>query len=464
MRTSRFIAVAVLGLASFASVSAQETYAIKFKTYADEGMTVKVRDSDKETGTTKFLDADGKVVNEIKPKNSEVAYAETILKRGTDGGRAAKYVRVYEKARETQDGKVKTFSYEGRTVVFERIGDAYRVGVVGVPALASEDLEKLLEKANEGPDNGRDADKAMTPMKPVALGQTWKVDLKTLVALLKIYEVDLKLSHGEAKLAKVFQRGTSQIGVVELTLKLAIVEFAKVIKFPQPVTVEFRASFERAIDGSNSARRETVTGKMKGIGAFEEGGAKFQAVFDGEFSGLQESSQAIDDPKARKVPAIEFIGVEGAWVDHKSKEGGYSASFPATPKVTKDKDAKNGSETFTAAVSRSNGAISYTVVYFDSQKEDPAKLLKGFRAQFAKDTKKIADVKLNGYDGIELVLGFKNDAGTDVHMILLIYATEDRVYEVMATSTALAKDKLEARKFLDSFKLTKKAEPKKDDK
>jgi len=463
MRTSWLLGVTAILIAAMTPVSAQ-TYTIKLKTYADEGKSVTYRNVEEESGITKFLDADGKVVNEIKPKTTNTVYTETILSRGTGDGRAAKYVRVYEKATETQEGKARALSHQGRTVVFERKEGDYRIGVVGTPALATEDLEKLIEKANDAPNNERDGDKAITPKKAVAVGETWKVEIKAIALLMKDYEFDMKSSQAEAKLVKVFQRGTTQFGVIELTLDLTITEYAKLIKFEKPLTMKLAATMERAIDGSSLASKTTTKIRIKGTGTLENGGKKYTAIMEGESTGQSDDSEEFDDPKARKVPAVKFTGPNGDWSEFTSKEGQFSASFPGKPKLETEKIEKTGGETVTLSVERDEGRIVYAVVYLDSGKQDPKKLLTAFVDRFAADTTKKTDVMLNGHAGIELVRTIKAKSGGTFAMTQLIYVTDDRVYQVMATAADSAKEKLEVRKFLDSFKLTTKAEPKKDDK
>jgi len=58
-------------------------------------------------------------------------------------GREGRNIRAFEKATETKGGKTRTFSNQGRTVVFELKKDKYWVGVVGKPDLDQEDLEKF---------------------------------------------------------------------------------------------------------------------------------------------------------------------------------------------------------------------------------------------------------------------------------------------------------------------------------
>ena len=112
MRILPFSLSLVLLTACVAGTTAQ-TYTIKLKTRADEGMTYSYREVSKESGSTKMFDADGKLVREIKPKERESAYTSTVLEKGKHERHSAKLVRVYEQASETVEGKKKIFPYQG---------------------------------------------------------------------------------------------------------------------------------------------------------------------------------------------------------------------------------------------------------------------------------------------------------------------------------------------------------------
>ncbi len=463
MRTSRFIAVAVLGLASFAPLSAQETYAIKFKTYADEGKSFTVRNTSKDFGSMKFI-ADGKVIDENKPKTQETVYTETVLQRGTGTGKPAKYVRVYEKASETEDGKTKVFSYRGRTVVFERKDNAYRVGVVGTPDLDPDDLEKLIKDANQTPNSDRDLDAALLPTKPVAVGETWKLDIAKLALVYEDYEIDIAASRAEAKLVKIYKKGSSQCGQIEYTLAIAATSIKNFLKFQPPIRSKFHVTIERAIDGSSCESKAILRESHLGKGVIDGNGKQTKVEIDGGEDKQEESSAEFDSPKALKIPAVALYGPGEFWSEYASKEGQFSAAFPGKPTVQSKKNEKSGTEIVTTGVSRENGQVGYSVIYFINDKQDPKALLTALVDQYAKQTKKKTDVKQNGYVGVELVTEIKVNAEDVADVTILMYVTEDRVYQVMAVRARTAKETVETRKFFDSFKLTKKAEAKKDDK
>ena len=120
MRTTAYSTLALLALAS--PGRGDEVYTIKIKRYQSPGTTVAVRDTEKESGSMKFVDADGKVLHEVKRDGKENVSRTTVLEAGPDG-RPVKYLRAHETATEAEDGKTKAKSYQGRTLLYERAKD-----------------------------------------------------------------------------------------------------------------------------------------------------------------------------------------------------------------------------------------------------------------------------------------------------------------------------------------------------
>jgi hypothetical protein len=440
--------------------AAAQTYTIKLKTYPDAGMTVTVRDTEKATGSMKIFDADGKLLNEAPAKGLERAYALTVLTRKGNAP-PEKYKRVYTKATETQGGKARALSYQGRTVVFEKKGGTFRVGVVGAPPLDEKDLDKLIEKANDDTDGLQD--RLITPTKAVAVGDRWAIDPKAFEALLKGAEVDLKASRAEGKLVKAYTKGKSQFGVIEVNLKLAVKRLDKDVPFDPPATVELKATIDTAIDGSSTARTETHVARFKGKAVFQQGERKGSLEIDETGTGHSaRSEEKAAGPAELKVPAVRLIGPDGDWTELTSKEGRFSVVLPGTPRVSK-KEGKGSTRT-TWEVVREKGNLSYAVMTTDYKrvdKVDPKLVLTGIADSFAKETKKKRAIELNGFPGVELVL--EQDGGK-VILTYRAYFVKGRLYQVMVAHTPGLKDKAQARRFFDSFKLHDRApKPRKDD-
>jgi hypothetical protein len=300
--------VALVLLPACVAQAPAQTYTIKLKTNPDAGMTVTIRDTEKGTGSTKLFGPDGKLLQEIKPTSHELVYTLTILDRKKGDTRASRYKRVYEKARETEDGKSRNTSYHGRTVLFEQKDGVYRVGVAGKPPLDKKDLDKFIKRANEKTDADIVQDRAITPARAVAVGDRWPVDTKALGSVMEGAELDLKASRGEAKLVKVYTKGKSQFGVIEVNVKLAVTGIARTVEFKPAATLEMKMTIDTAIDGSSAARTENDTGKFKGKGILRQGDQKITVEMDEEMSGRKDRSEEKDDARAREMPAVELFG------------------------------------------------------------------------------------------------------------------------------------------------------------
>src|SRR5262245_12055229 len=125
-----------------------DTHDIRIKLKIDPGRTVTYKETVKESGSLKSFDVDGKLVFERQREGSETAHRLTVLETDKDG-KVTKYVRTYNAATEKENGKTKTFSYHGRTLLFEKVDGKFRVGVVGEPPLDPDDVALLYKKANK---------------------------------------------------------------------------------------------------------------------------------------------------------------------------------------------------------------------------------------------------------------------------------------------------------------------------
>ncbi len=287
-----------------------QTYTIKLKSYPDAGMTVTVRHTEKETGSTKIF-FDGKLVKEELPKGHERAYALTVLVGKKGDAPPEKFKRVYTKATETQGGKTRALSYQGRTVVFEKkdgIPSGFGVDVVGAPRLDDRDMSKLSYNANN--DTKGLQDRAIIPAKAVAVGESWAIDLKAVKASFGGPGLNLKASRAGAKLVKAYKKGKSQFGVIEVELKLVVGNLGGSIQFDPPAIREIKMTIDTAIDGSSTARTETSSERFKGKGVFRETKGKIVLELDVETATHRARSEEKADAKAVEGPAVRLIGPE----------------------------------------------------------------------------------------------------------------------------------------------------------
>jgi hypothetical protein len=440
-----------------------QSYTIKLKLDPDPGQSVVVRDSSKETGAMKFVDLQGKLLHEEKPGVKESVYTETTLEKGDPF--PAKYKRTYETATEAKgEEKAKPFSYQGRTVVFELKDGKYRVGVVGKPPLDEKDQEKLTQQANDHSEQTLLV-QHLAPKEAVKVGDSWKVDVKKIASGAKPALINAEKSSVEAKLVKVYTKDKKQFGVFEIKAQLAVEGVEDVMRFEPPLVETLDLTLDAVIDGTSTLAALSGTQKIKGTCKAFQGKEQIANVeADISATGRDERSAEKDDPKGREVPAAEFPTEKTEWKEFTSKEGKFTANFPEAPKVDSKKDAKGIVTTSTIATAE-KGAIAYFVSYTeldaDSAKVDPKLILEGGAKSLEEGTKSKKEIKLNGFPGLEIVREFEQ-GGSKLYMKTHMYMVKNRLYQVFVMSEQGKKDKADADKFLESFRLSEKAEEKKE--
>src|SRR5712692_1333108 len=87
---------AMLSLTLVCAAQAQ-TYTIKLKNNPDQGKSAVNKDTNRNSGTIKITDADGKVIKNEKPTQfRELQFTQTVLVRDKDD--LVKYKKTFEKA------------------------------------------------------------------------------------------------------------------------------------------------------------------------------------------------------------------------------------------------------------------------------------------------------------------------------------------------------------------------------
>ncbi len=279
---------ALLAILVLASGAQGQKYTITLRRAPDVGKSVVVKDSEGKTVVVKLYDDTGNLLNNEKhtEKNEEV-YTETILEKGEKSPR--KYRRTYEKATRTRDDATQVRSYQGRTLVFTQKDGKYAVAAQGDKPLDREDLAELTRKAN---DRDEAQEQVFLPKKPVAAGDSWKIDTAELVkAFSKNGKLDPKRTSAEARLTRAYRKDGRQFGTIAMTLRLALGEAPRGVTFEKPPVVEMKITLDTAIDGSSTAGKMTMTGKTTSKASVEQKGKKLVIESQVDLSGTKEQSR-----------------------------------------------------------------------------------------------------------------------------------------------------------------------------
>jgi hypothetical protein len=258
-------------------------YTIKIKDYPKVGDSVVIRENDQSTTRVKVTAADKKVVEDKTTKETKVeVFTATVLAQPKGEQRPTKYKWAFTKATTTKNKKAQTHSYEGRTVVFERIDGKFEVSVEGEKALAAKDVADLTKRANK---KDGDSIQDLVPSKPVAVGESFKIDSKA-IAKLPLDDLDAAKSSGEGKLVKVYRKNGQQWGIVTLNLRLALKE-ADGVKW-RPTT--YAVTLDAPIDGSAAIGTMKMSARFNYIRQVEQMGRKYMVEVTVDAVGTKEAS------------------------------------------------------------------------------------------------------------------------------------------------------------------------------
>lgn len=445
----RFILSALIFPLAVASANAQITYDIKLKMTAGVGQTTTNKYSDTDSGSAKFLDPQGNLIDEVKPEVAVIELCTTVLAVGPEG-RATKFLRSYKKASYSKDGKNLTRSYGGRTLLFEKKDGQYRIGVVGKADLAADDISNLADVVNQKGD--WDAIVAwLAPGRPVKVGEEWKLDPKTVLADVTDYKLDPAKSTITAKLTKVLQKEKSQFGIIEVEAKIAAIGAYEVVTFATPAIVEHSGTLEVAIDGSSTERIVKHTEVIRGKGAFETAEKKGTLELDVKSVSTSSTTAEVADPLAIVVPKVEWVTGPEVWIEFASKENGFRVQFPGVPK----QDKAGGDPPKLQFLLPTNRDRAAYFVMVTETKGMTAAVMATFAA--AETVQKKTEISLNGFSGTEFIQD-KKQGETSITIIQRAYVVNDRIIQVMLAHEKSLK--VDQKRFFDSFQLLEK--PKKD--
>jgi len=456
----RFILSALVVTLANSVGSAQEMHTIKLKLKVEPGKSRTSTDTHKDTGTTKILDADGKVLKEISPGGAESVSQEIVLEADKSGN-PTKFIRKVQKAKNTEDGKTTAYSYEGKSLLFEKQADGkFRIGVEGKGTIDAKDQEKLFRAANK-PSESDEIMKQLDPKKPVKIGETWKLDPKPIARAMD-FIVDESKSVLTAKLSKVTMKGTSKVGTFEIDLKLMLTESNEpiLLKFDPPAIFSMSGTIEMPIDASSTEVKALLKAGLKGEGKYGVGDKQGKIVFN--VSGAIEAIESAesDAKELAKAPTVTWLVGPGEWAQFKPKDGSFKVDFPGVPKDELSKNPR-GDSTVQWTVARDQNTLNFVVATTDFGGADPSKIdakaVLDAVGKNQKEPKGLKDYTQNGHPGIVFTREEKN---TEFHHRVVM--ANGRLFQQIVIAEKGKAKPADVEKFFKSFEILLKAKLKDD--
>jgi hypothetical protein len=150
-------------------------------------------------------------------------YTEQILEMPAAESQPKKATRAYKVAKETDFGtkQLKSGSYEGKTVTFEKKGSEYTHLIDGKEPTGFEQFS--LHGEMKDPHEKKMLE-VLLPSQPVKLGETWNIPAgKLLEAMdLKGADVDEAKSKLTGKLTRVYTQDGKQKGIIEVDVHIEV--------------------------------------------------------------------------------------------------------------------------------------------------------------------------------------------------------------------------------------------------
>lgn len=265
MRGTGLVLVLVLG--SFLVAADEPVYSIRLRTFPPLNTTVICHDVDRDTGTVRFLNAAGKVVQEKKlDEQSEEIYKLTVLEYTERAPR--KFRQNFSKATSTLV-KNNVRSYQGVNVEFLLGENGYRIGLPPKHSVTEEDQESLRQRANG--DLEVALDEVFVPSRPIKVGEPWEVDPKLLRRAFAGYGIIApEKTRGTSQLIKVYNRDGVLFGVLSVKLTIAFSSMDR-LKYDPPAIFQIDGQLDTDITGTNNVGLLTLKSTLEGSAPVKKG-------------------------------------------------------------------------------------------------------------------------------------------------------------------------------------------------
>ncbi len=262
--------LAVVAVAIFvpALLIAQEKYTIKMRHGAQGDIATRTQESNKQESVT-VTGPDGNV---LQKKNANIIekykYTEEILAKAK-GQRPTKVQRTYTEATKKAGEDTDKHKFHGQKVLIEKKGDEFRFTIDDGKELNTEEAGHLTQAFSGKKPSDAEMDKLLLPGKPVAEGETWKIDSKTFAKLLgedekvaKMFDLDKATATG--KLVKAYKKDGKQFGVMEYVIELPMTKLEGTIPCKAGSKMAMKIVIDGCIDGTIDSGTSTFTTKVNG--------------------------------------------------------------------------------------------------------------------------------------------------------------------------------------------------------
>jgi hypothetical protein len=179
-------------------------------------------------------------------------YTEEVLELADGSAAPARLTRAYKVARRTsvQSKPVEPLSYQGKTVLIERVGKNYRYTVDGKHLPPAETLEFDAEFR----DIEHEPTAALLPKRPVKVGESWPVDPAEIRFLGTLPGANLSKSSLSCTLKRAYTLDGKQWGVIAVEFTIAL----DPARSGGEGTLRYTGTLDAVVDGSS--REGTIKG------------------------------------------------------------------------------------------------------------------------------------------------------------------------------------------------------------
>jgi hypothetical protein len=256
------------------TANAAEKYDLKTSTPDEVGQKRRIVKSESMRATNVLLDENEKEIESDKKTTENVSdYVETVLAERNK--KMTKSSRKYAKAVKKSDDEAQELELDGKTVICDKQNGMYEFSLEGGGKLSNAAID-LLQDEFKNKDDEDEIEKLFLPTNAVAVGETWKCDVKQIAKrLLKDAEsdsLDVAKATSSGTLRKVYAKDGNTFGVIDITLEipvLAIGEAGDMVKADAGSKMTMKFVLDVCIDGKATIGTMTatidakITGKIK---------------------------------------------------------------------------------------------------------------------------------------------------------------------------------------------------------